>query len=132
MCHVVEHLKPCHCRCCGKRILSEPGFEPTADLRQVRFNVSNGSYMELTFCHTCAASAWTHERITALKTQMDEAYALSLQGKGYRQHENGTWEIRRIGSPNPNAQTEMDQYRALRIEPVSYKGLTDAVVSVVH
>ena len=65
---------PLHCWDCGERIIDgKPGaYTPRPTMRQVKFNLTGGSYCESPFCVTCAERPWTRDRLAAFKQAVDE------------------------------------------------------------
>lgn len=108
-CHVVGHHKPNCCRCCGERVIE---IGPKGELRTlprfrgVRFiwhgpNCGpQGAVSGINpFCEDCAKHPWTAERLTAIKRQMDDADALSDQGKRYQMDQSGNWSLVNFKKP---------------------------------
>lgn len=59
-----------HCWDCGTRVIEENGsgkYKPAQCLQQVRFKLSNGSYMVNPFCDLCASEEWTPERLESFR-----------------------------------------------------------------
>ena len=57
--------KKLHCWDCGTQIIDEANGKHALlpNFQQVRFNLSNGSYMENPFCRDCAARPWGASRL---------------------------------------------------------------------
>lgn len=66
-------FKLLHCWDCGTPVLlkTASNIEPTFDMRQVRFGLSNGSYCESPFCHSCAIRPWSPERLEAFEAAVN-------------------------------------------------------------
>ncbi len=99
--HQEPHIKPLHCPCCGERVLDGgPPFTPRANMREVRFTLSDGSVTAAQpMCAGCASEPWTERRLARIKRMFDDVYDLSARGCGYRQHpKTGEWQIVKLGT----------------------------------
>lgn len=67
--------KRLHCWDCGVRVIETNGeglYKPSACLQQVKFRLSDGSYMVNPFCLDCSAKPWTPERLNEFRSAILE------------------------------------------------------------
>lgn len=62
-------FKKLHCWDCGVQVIGYEQGKCTLlpNFQQVKFNLSNGSYMENPFCRDCAARPWSASRLEAFR-----------------------------------------------------------------
>ena len=68
-------FKRFHCWDCGARIVeaTNGGYATLPACREVKFGLSDGSYMQSPFCMECAERPWPRERLIDFKVAADRA-----------------------------------------------------------
>lgn len=64
-----------HCWDCGQRVIKNDAagkLAPEPCLQQIKFGLSDGSYMVNPFCADCATRAWTPERMESFRQAIVE------------------------------------------------------------